>query len=239
VAPYELVSLVGAGIGPQSPVSAEIVNGAVPTTLGGVQVLFDGTPAPLLYAGPTQINAIVPAGVYADANTALQIVGPKGTINGPGIPVQASQPGVFVTAVPDYIFPSPGVALNQDGSVNSATNPAVLGSIVSVWMSGAGISTGDQSDGVIVARAGHPTLPISVFSFAPLAVVGVGELLPGSLSLEVLYAGDAVGMVAGVTQINFRLPAQFEGLNVTNLAFAARVGDATSNGFTLYVKPAQ
>ena len=37
---------------------ANIVNGVVTNSLGGVQVLFDGIAAPLL-CGPTQINAVV------------------------------------------------------------------------------------------------------------------------------------------------------------------------------------
>ena len=43
------------------------------------------------------------------------------------------------------------------------------------------------------------------------------------------------GMVAGVTQINFRLPAQVE--SVGNLAFALQIGEAFSNGFAIYIKP--
>jgi uncharacterized protein (TIGR03437 family) len=51
----------------------------------------------------------------------------------------------------------------------------------------------------------------------------------------VLYAGDAAGMVEGVLQVNFRLPLQAASL--TNLSFWLQIGDATSNGFTLYLKP--
>ncbi len=46
IAPYELVSLVGLGIGPQTPASTRVVNGAVETSLENVQVLFDGIPRP-------------------------------------------------------------------------------------------------------------------------------------------------------------------------------------------------
>jgi hypothetical protein len=42
-------------------------------------------------------------------------------------------------------------------------------------------------------------------------------------------------MVAGVTQINFRLPAQVE--SVGNLAFGLQIGEAFSNSFAIYIKP--
>ena len=234
IAPYELVSLVGLGIGPQTPASTRVVNGAVETSLENVQVLFDGIPAPLLYVGPTQINAIVPGEVYANATTTLQIVGPAGTLNGPPIPVSAAQPGVFADPVTNA-----AVALNQDGSVNSAMNPAALGSVVTVWASGAGISTQEQTDGTIVTTPGNPTLEVSVFPFAVVSLFRFGQLPSSPLSLEVLYAGDAAGMVAGVTQVNFRLPAQIGDIDPRNLAFSVQVGDAASLGFAIFTKPAQ
>lgn len=52
VAPCELISLYGLNIGPPEPASAQVVNGVVGSSLGGVQVLFGGTPASLLYVGP-------------------------------------------------------------------------------------------------------------------------------------------------------------------------------------------
>jgi uncharacterized protein (TIGR03437 family) len=210
VAPYEFVSIVGPGIGPQTPAGAKVVNGAIGTSLDGVQVLFDGTPAPLLYVGPTQINAIVPGEVYAKTATTLQIVTPSGTFNGPAISVSATQPGVFTVSDPGSPFGSVlAAALNQDGSVNSASNPAALGSIVTVWASGAGISTREQTDGTIVTASTHgsPIFPVAVFPGGLGAfTINLGGLPAGPLSFEVVYAGDAVGMVACVTQVNFDCP---------------------------------
>jgi uncharacterized protein (TIGR03437 family) len=76
-----------------------------------------------------------------------------------------------------------------------------------------------------------------MYYFPQLTALGLGALPAGNLSLEVLYAGDAVGMVAGVTQINFQLPAQVE--SVGNLAFSLQIGEAYSNAFALYVRPQQ
>ena len=66
VAPGEIVSVFGVGLGPDQPALAQpSSSGLVSTRLGGTQVLFDGVAAPLLYVGPNQINAVVPYGVRA------------------------------------------------------------------------------------------------------------------------------------------------------------------------------
>ena len=122
------------------------------------------------------------------------------------------------------------------GGNRQQANPAVLGSIVTVYASGAGVSTAVPIDGTLIASSfGKPSLPVAMYSFPILSIVAVGQLLAGPLSLEVLYAGDAVGLVAGASQINFRLPGQINsGLN--NTGFALQVGDAFSGTFTLYLR---
>jgi uncharacterized protein (TIGR03437 family) len=188
VAPDELISLYGLDIGPGSPVGAQVVNGAVTSSLGGVQVLFDGVPAPLLYASPTQINAIVPSEVFGHDATNITVLTPTGSLTGPTMLVHPSQPGVFP------------VAINQDGSVNSASDhPAPPGSLVTIWATGAGRTA--LPDGAIATGAsGRPPLPVSVLLYDQSY----------NQSLEVEYAGDAPGMVAGVFQVNFRLPSDLK-----------------------------
>jgi uncharacterized protein (TIGR03437 family) len=243
VAPYELVSLYGIDIGPSSAMQPHVVNGVVTSSLGGVQVLFGGVPAPLMFAGPNQINAIVPGEVYGLDSVALQIVAPSGTIDGISVFVRPSQPGVFVQPpAADSASSVQAAALNQDGSVNAAANPAALGSIVTVWATGTGVPSVFQADGTILTSTnGAPTLPVSVFAGplllggGPYLILGNGGGPPGPLSLEVLYAGDAIGLVEGVQQVNFRLPAQVD--SISDIGFQLRIGDASSNDFVLYLKP--
>ncbi len=226
VAPLELISFYGAGLGPANPLGAQVVNeggiSVVSASLGGVQVLFDGIAAPLLYAGPTQINAIVPSAVYGRESTMVQIVTPGGDINGLTFQVKLSQPGVFCYPGTQY-----AAALNQDGTVNSASNGAAPGSIVSIWGTGAGLSApAPQPDGQIIpSSVGElltPQLPVAVLTGAN---VGPGH---GQDSLEVLFAGDANGMVQGVIQVNFRLPA--------NGDLRLQVGGAVSELFNIYLR---
>jgi len=73
VAPGELLTIYGASAGPASPMTGQVdESGKFPTNLGGVQVLFDNTPAPLLYAQLGQVNAIVPFEVAGEQQTAMQ-----------------------------------------------------------------------------------------------------------------------------------------------------------------------
>ena len=61
LAPGEIFSIFGSGIGPQTAVAgAYDSSGMLSTMLGTVQVLFNSTPAPLFYAQFQQINAQVP-----------------------------------------------------------------------------------------------------------------------------------------------------------------------------------
>ncbi len=227
VAPYELVSLYGVGLGPANALSGQIVNGALATSLGGVQVLFDNVAAPLLYVGPNQINAIVPSGAAEQNTLSLQIVTPNGTLTGPSLSVVASEPEVFQNAPP---MPAGGsaVALNQDGSQNSASNPAAGGSIVTVWATGAGLDNfSGQQDGIIAAGPFTPLLPVSVVS--PQYTDG-----SGTDSLEVLYAGSAPDMVTGVIQVNFQLPPDVSSYD-GQMPCQLQVGPAVSSRFSIYV----
>ena len=67
-----------------------------------------------------------------------------------------------------------------------------------------------------------PQLPVAVLAGA---TYGSGR---GQDSLEVLFAGDANGMVQGVIQVNFRLPAYG--------ALRLEVGGAVSQPFNIYVR---
>jgi hypothetical protein len=78
-------------------------------------------------------------------------------------PTAGWTPGVFM----NYGTNSFAVALNQDGSVNSATNPAAPGSIVAVFANGLGSITPEQADGALI----NLPLPNNVFPATVQALV--------------------------------------------------------------------
>jgi uncharacterized protein (TIGR03437 family) len=78
VAPGQLVTLFGSGIGPDTGAFFPFFPGMdphsgalfpffppVPTSLGDTQVFFNGVAAPVLFAQANQVNAICPSGVTA------------------------------------------------------------------------------------------------------------------------------------------------------------------------------
>jgi uncharacterized protein (TIGR03437 family) len=216
-APWELLSLYGLDIGPQAALGGQVQYGFFSTGLRGYQVLFDGIAAPLLYAGPTQISTIVPSRVLGRETTHLQIRTPLATIDGPTLLLRPAVPYIFRN---DQTRLS--AALNQDGSPNSPSNPARPGSVVTVFATGCGQRP--WLDGYIVPVDGV------VSTALPVSVLG-----PSSNSLEVLSAGDAPGLVAGVTQISFRLPQVLPPGNT--YGFQLQVGDVLGGGGSVAVAP--
>jgi uncharacterized protein (TIGR03437 family) len=198
VAPGEIVSIFGKGIGPETPANLVVIAGGIlTTTLSDTSVLFDGIPAPLIYVSTGQINAIVPQAVADKSTTAVEVEY-RGVRSDPlTIPVAAARPGVFTTDSSGY---GQGAILNQDGSLNSAANPAARGSIIVLYLTGEGLKDPASSDGAINGvTLPKPRLPVSVgFPSDPRTCEGaIGE---------VVYAGGVMGSVVGLLQVNVRVP---------------------------------
>ena len=168
VAPGEIITILGSGFDDHS------------------RVLFDGIPAPIIYAQSDQINAVVPFELTGPI-TSITVQGAGQTL-GPGIMnVFDAVPALFTV---NGTGKGQAAILNQDGSVNSALNPAQRGSVISVFMTGAGRMTPALQDGSL-----GPLFPPY-----PMTILDAGSSLG-----EVLFAGAAPGLVAGVVQINVRI----------------------------------
>jgi uncharacterized protein (TIGR03437 family) len=192
LSPEEIVSLTGSNIGPSDPVTGQPgADNRFPFELGGTQVTFDGAAVPLLYVSSTQINAVTPLALTS-ATTHVCVVVNAATTNCMDVPVVAADPGIFM--IGGY-----AAALNQDGSINSETNPAAPGSIVSIFATGLGTMTPAPPDGSVV---GFP-LPSQSLQVQPSNPVG-SIFLPTTTfePLPTYYAGPAPYEVEGVTQIN-------------------------------------
>jgi uncharacterized protein (TIGR03437 family) len=211
VAPGECLSLYGNLPGPAAGASFTLdSNGRIATTLAGVQVLFNGTPAPLLYVSASQINVLAPYELTAGGDALVQVTAPSGISSTFELYVQSAQPEVFISG-------GMAVALNQDGSLNATANPAAAGSTVTVWASGAGVLNPQPPDGAIAGNAAWlPVLPVAV--------------LQDGLSIEVVSARPAPGWPAGVLEIVMRLPVQFFG------TLQLIIGDYLSDPFQIAVQ---
>jgi uncharacterized protein (TIGR03437 family) len=209
VAPGEIVAIFGQGIGPETAASGSLDSaGLLANLVGGTEVRFDGVPAPLFYAQAAQINLQVPYTVAGSAVTHVEVL------------YQGRSAGTLTLAVVSAnpaLFPS---LFNQDGTLNSESNPASRGTIVTLFATGEGLGDGANVSGLPAqAPFARPRLPVS------LAI--------GSIASDLLYAGSAPGLI-GLMQINTRVPGGF--LPAGPAAVELTVGNFTATAVKVFVK---
>jgi uncharacterized protein (TIGR03437 family) len=219
VAPGEIVNIYGIELGPEHSLSASYLNGSLPFELGGTQVYFNGISAPILRSGNNLVTAVVPFQVSPEKQVTVQLRFNTVETNLAELPGISRDLEIFRgldPQLPNYDF---AYAVNEDGEPNSADNPAKAGSIVSIFVNGAGLLTPEPPDGVAQPIGPVPLLPVSV-SFG-----GFSEP-EFYVPCEVLYAGAAPKQVAGKVQINFRVPAPQTAPEVNNFALVqVSIGD--------------
>jgi uncharacterized protein (TIGR03437 family) len=194
LAPGEVVSIYNAGFGPEQGVGAHPSGNKFGTDLAGVQVLIENTPVPLLYVSSTQINLVAPYLLYGRVAAHIKIVTADATSNEVILGVRTSAPEIFQNQ------PGTAAILNQDGTVNGPDHLAHIGDTVAMFVSGVGQTNPPGVDGEIPqAAGGTPLLPIMV----QVSTAGVGPYA------NVTYAGNAPGLISGITQVNFQMPSVF------------------------------
>jgi uncharacterized protein (TIGR03437 family) len=192
VSPGEIVTLFGSNLGPGSIVTLQLSNNVVTNNLAGTQVLFDDTPAPMIYTLAGQVSAVVPYAVAGKSTTKVQVTYNGAPSNTMTIPVQSATPGIFSL---DASGSGPGAILNQDTSINSSGNPAARGSVISIFLTGGGVTTPASADG-------------SVTGAPPPLLVQSPTVTIGGVNAQLKFAGGAPASVAGLTQINVAIPAE-------------------------------
>jgi uncharacterized protein (TIGR03437 family) len=232
LAPGEIVTLTGIGIGPATPAAAGLgADQRFPSSLSNAEVTFNGTPGTLLYVSSNQINAIAPYSLSPGTSTQVCVVYMKKQSNCIAAPVLAASPGVFMLtpASGPYTF-GYAAALNQDGTVNTSQNPAADSSIVTIFVSGLGAITPAPVDGSLNSNpAATQNLVVQV------QYVNQTFASPSPLAARIEYAGPAPLEVAGLSQINFVLPPHRTPPNFFNVLMVLPDGTiATSQPFFIY-----
>jgi uncharacterized protein (TIGR03437 family) len=198
VAPGEIVTIFRspAGTNPIGPdnfvVGQPDASGKFGTSLADTLVTFNGVPAPILYASAGQTSVVAPYGLQAGqllSGVAVQVQFNGKTTSGSAT-MNVSAPGLFTAATNGV---GQVLAANQDGTLNSAANPARRGSIVTFYGTGAGQLSPGGVDGAIIG------LPLPVLT-QPVSVRIGGK--PAQLP----YAGPAPFEVSGVLQVNAMVP---------------------------------
>ncbi len=74
LSPGAIVTLFGSRLGPREGIEFQLVDGLVPTSLGGTQVLVDGEPAPILFSSYWQLNVILPYSLQVGRRPKIQVM---------------------------------------------------------------------------------------------------------------------------------------------------------------------
>jgi uncharacterized protein (TIGR03437 family) len=158
-----------------------------------VQVSVNGTNIPLLYVSANQINAVFPMGITASSAATVRVTN--------GTAVSANYPVRIIGSAPHA---NPTV-INQDGTINSNSNPAPGGSIVTFYVTGFQSSFAPLADGQVATVANNDACALESGCTINAQTINFFHLGMLSIPTTVLYAGAAPGMVAGVTQFNLQV----------------------------------
>lgn len=200
VAPGEIVSVFGDFLGSHSlafgaPGASSA--GTWQTKVGGLEILVDGQPAPIIFSRSDQASFIVPNEVRDRARIEYRL---NGVIAGTrSVVVNSTSPGIFTA---NSSGGGQAAALNQDASINSSTNPAQPGSVIVLYITGAGATA-------------PPTQTGSLNSFPLPQLVETVAVAINFVPAVVEFAAPAPGLVSGVFQVNARIPAETPAGDVT------------------------
>lgn len=191
VAPGEIATIFVIGLSVTEAVrSTPDLQGTLPAVLAGTRVFFDGTAAPVISVAPGQVSAIVPYTLAGRNSAVVEIESGVSRSTPVGVNLLSSAPGIFTA---DASGRGQAAALNQNGSRNSPGSPAQKGSVVTLFLTGEGIT---DPPGVAGRIASAPDLPRPVLP-VQVRIAGV--------SADVQFAAAAPGQAA-VMQLNVLIP---------------------------------
>ncbi len=179
----------------------------LPTTIGGVQVLFNEKPAATYYIQNDQINVQAPSTVPASGPVSVRVVRNNVSSNTVTATGAATSPGIFPYTLDGKTFYPAAVFLDSvlvgDPAVIASTRKARAGDVVLLFTTGMGVSPA----GVLVDPTG----------FSPTVQVLIDDK-PATVSSTFLVA-------PGEWQINIVIPS---GLSDGNHQIVVRTGGVSS-----------
>jgi uncharacterized protein (TIGR03437 family) len=220
VAPGSIAAVFGTNLSADTALATTV---RWPTTLAGTTLYGNGMALPLYYVSPTQIDFQAPSNALGGLSTnilSLNVVvtgrsaGPSSSIS---VAVSTAAPGIFVSSN------GWAVVQNQDYSLNTATNPAAVGSYVTAYLTGTGPVDNSVADG-----AATPVSPLSSATLPFSATIG-------DVSASVIFLGLSPGYV-GLAQANVQIPNLAPGTYPLVITVGGAVGNSgliTVSGGTL------
>ena len=211
VSPGTWISIYGSNLATAERIlsSSDLVDNAIPTSLGGVSAQVNGNAAFLSYVSPTQINVLTPADTSEGA-VPVVVTNSAGSSNTVTATMQAVLPGLFVasTFVRAVRYPD-GVIINGTGAAEAGYRTAAAagpGDAVALFGTGFGPTTPSISGGAVFTGAYPTNNAVTVtIGGVPATVLWAGLVGPGLYQINVtipssLTDGDhaVVANVAGV-----------------------------------------
>jgi len=212
VAPGSLIAIPGANLTQEA---TALAGSPWPGSLAGTSVSVNGSPIPLYYVSPTQINAQLPYDLPSGPAT-LTVTTPAGTSTPQPLNIGNASPGIFA-----YGGTTRAVAGNQDGSLNGPENPEQRGRAIVLYLTG-------QGPVEPPVDAGQPA-PIDKLSWASLPY----SASIGGKDAQVLYLGLTPTAI-GLAQANIVIPPDAQTGDDT-VAFIT-IGGQISNTVTISVR---
>ena len=208
VAPGSVISIFGTGLASSA---MEASSAPLPITLAGTAVFVNGTAAPLFSVSASQITAQLPYEI--SPGPANLVVTVNGSSSAPAsFVVSASAPAILVYGN------NRAVTLTQTPALNGPDQPAIAGSVITVFMVGQG-----AVDIPVISGAGSPDTPVAHAALPVTATIG-------GRTADVLLACLTPGVV-GVFQVDVRIPI----LPAGDYPIVITVGDTASNAALIAV----
>jgi uncharacterized protein (TIGR03437 family) len=199
----------------------------LPTSLANIQVTVNGTPAPLYYVSPGQINFVMPWNAPTTGMADVQVLN---TLTGQllaasPIPMNTVSPAIFV-GVSAGVGAKLAAVINQNNTINDATHPAKIGEYIAIYATGQGFVSNPPADGDVprngLVRAQYSlriwlgsdyTDQIPLVGNEPRSIPGVDE--------NFIYFSGLSPAFPGMWQINVRIPqATAAGANALMLLYS-------------------
>jgi uncharacterized protein (TIGR03437 family) len=218
-APGGILSIFGSNLAPQG----QSGNIPLPTSLAGIGVKIGNIDALLFYAGPNQLNVLLPSGLPLKALVPVIV-----SLNGKTSPVASVQtydagPGIFSYTLPmDSVVR--GAVLDGNYSLISPSNPVAAGGVIQIYCTGLGATNPSVLDGT--------PAPQSSLSYATIQP----QVTVGGISAAVSFAGLAPGF-AGLYQVNATVPAGVpSGDAILSIAQTVQLQSISSNNVMLAIR---
>ncbi len=175
-APGAIISIFGTNLAVSTQAAPQI---PLVGTLAGTSVLVGGSPTPLLYVSPSQINAQLPYGL--SGNTAIQVKTAAGTSNTDTISVAARAPKIFTV---DFSGQNTGTVTSFGSNYlfNSA-NPDYPAAVISIWLNSVGATTGNPVAGQAAPASATVSDTVTALIGGVAAPVSAAVFQPGSVGL--------------------------------------------------------